>query len=306
MFQTQRTNITFQEDYLEIWVDTFLKERGSRHLSKRSVGFYREKLIPFTRFCETQAVKQVSQITPSLIREFLLFLESKGNNPGGIATFYRSIKAFLRWYWEETEPDYPNPIDKVKAPRVPEKLLEPVSYQDVLAMMDTCHNDLIGRRDRAMMLFLLDSGVRASELLGIQLSEVDIVSGQVFIRKTKGSVPRNIYLGENSLRSLRRYLKLRRDTCTALWITSDAHPLGYWGLREVMTRRAEIAHVPPPPLHSFRRWFAISFLRNGGSVFALQKAGGWKSLAAMRPYIKFNDSDIETAMREHSPIDNLR
>lgn len=51
---------------------------------------------------------------------------------------------------------------------------------------------------------------------------------------------------------------------------------------------------------------AVNFLRNGGTVFTLQRAGGWKSLQAMRPYIKMNENDIQTAMREHSPVDNLK
>lgn len=307
MYTTQRTTSNFlQQDYLLIWIEAFSKDRRARNLSKRTIQFYDEKLKAFTGFCEAQAITQVSQITPVAIREFLVLLEGKGNNPGGIHAFYRSLKAFMNWYWSEAEPDFPNPMLKVKAPRVPEKQLDAADHQDVLSMMETCENTLVGKRDKAIMLFLLDSGVRAKELLGIRMEDVDILSGEVHIKQTKGGVPRNVYLGATSLRALRRYLKIRKDNCPELWIKNDSQPLHFWGLVEIMRRRAEIAHVPQPSLHSFRRWWAVSFLRSGGTVFALQKAGGWKSFVAMRPYLKLMDSDIQKAMQDHSPVDNLK
>jgi hypothetical protein len=65
----QQTTLNFlQDDYLLVWVDAFLKDRRARNLTPGTVKFYQEKLQPFTNYCETEAVKQISQITPTLLR----------------------------------------------------------------------------------------------------------------------------------------------------------------------------------------------------------------------------------------------
>jgi site-specific recombinase XerD len=302
----QQTTLNFlQDDYLLIWVDAFLRDRRARNLTAGTVKFYQEKLQPFTNYCEAHAVKQISQITSTLIREFLLHLDDRGNNPGGIHACYRSLKAFLNWYWDEIEPDGRNPISRVSAPKVDIEPLDPANIEDVRKMIKFCANNMVGKRDKAMMLFLLDVGVRAFELLAINLDEIDVLTGEVFIRKGKGRKPRTVFLGSTSLKSVRQYLKLRRDNCNALWISKDKERLTYWGLVEVMRRRSEQAKVPKPSIHSFRYFFALTSLRNGMDVFSLQKAGGWASMAVMRRYLKQVDSDVETAMKRYSPVDNL-
>jgi integrase/recombinase XerD len=309
---TQRTTLPFlaQEDYLELLIETFLETKKAENVSAGTSQFYKQKLTSFNKYCLTQEIKTVSQISPSTIREYLLFLRGRGNNDGGVHAHFRSVRTFFKWYEREFEPEgWKNPVSKVKAPKVAVEPLEPASFEDVDRMMKACGNSLIGKRDRAILYVLLDSGVRASELLAIQLNEIDILGGQVFIRKGKGRKPRVIYLGEKSRRAVRQYLKLRKDHCPALWVTANTanggEPLSYWGLVSEIKRLAAKAKVPKPSIHSFRYFFALTSLRNGMDVFSLQKAGGWASLTVMRRYLKQVDSDVETAMKRYSPVDNL-
>jgi site-specific recombinase XerD len=295
-----------QEDCLEIALEGFLVSRKSENVAEGTIRYYREKLTKFNAFCLSQEIKQVSQIVPNTIREYLLFVRNKGNSDGNVHAHFRAIKAFLRWYEREFEPEgWTNPISKVKAPKVALEPLEPVAFEVVEKMMRACDNNLIGRRDKAMMLTLLDTGARANELLAIQLDEIDILTGQVFIRKGKGRKPRTVYLGEKSRKAVRRYLSLRNDNSPAVWITKAGEPLSYWGLVAVMRRRSEQAKVPTPSIHSFRYAFALASLRNGMDVFSLQKAGGWASMAVMRRYLKQTEADVEAAMKKFSPVDNL-
>jgi site-specific recombinase XerD len=87
----------FQDTYLLTWVDAFLLARRAQNLSKGTVEFYRKKLKYFTDYCEAQAVKEITQIDAGLLRQFLLTLEARGHNPGGIHAAYRTVKTFLRW-----------------------------------------------------------------------------------------------------------------------------------------------------------------------------------------------------------------
>jgi integrase/recombinase XerD len=80
----QRTIITYlQVDYLLVWIEAFLIDRKAQNMSKGTLGFYRCKLKNFSDFCEGKAVKNILQITTSLLREYLLEFETKGHNPGG-------------------------------------------------------------------------------------------------------------------------------------------------------------------------------------------------------------------------------
>jgi site-specific recombinase XerC len=79
--------------------------------------------------------------------------------------YYRALRAFLIWYEKEAEPDnWKNPIAKVKAPKVGKEILEPISLETVSALLRTCNASFLGVRDKALILFLLDTGARASEI----------------------------------------------------------------------------------------------------------------------------------------------
>jgi len=299
-------SVSQQDDYLMIWVEAFLIDRKAQNMSKGTLDFYRKKLKYFTDYCEAQAVKQISQITPTLLREFLLDLEHKGHNAGGIHAVYRTIKTFLRWWENEVEPDnWKNPINKVKAPRVNVELLEPVEMDDIHKMIDSCKDNLTGRRDKALLLFLLDTGVRASELISISTQDINFITGEVTIKQGKGKKDRRVYLGSKSRKALRTYLKLRRDGTNALWITNEGERPTYWGLRMIIKRRSSLAKVKAPQLHAFRRWFALTCLRTGMDVYSLQELMGHADLQILRRYLKQTDQDIREAHQRASPVDHI-
>jgi integrase/recombinase XerD len=123
----------------------------------------------------------------------------------------------LRWWENEVEPkDWSNPIRNVKAPKMSIEPLDPVDIEVVKAMMRVCPNNLTGHRDKAMMFFLLDTGVRARELMSINLEDMNLITGDVLVRVWKGRKPRTVYLGSKSRKALRAYLRLRHDHCDAL------------------------------------------------------------------------------------------
>lgn len=303
----QRTISTYlQDDYLLVWIEAFLIDRKAQNMSKGTLEFYQCKLKNFIDFCESKAVKNIMQITPSLLREYLLEFEIKGHNPGGCHAAYRTVKTFMRWWENEVEPkDWTNPIRKVKAPKMSVEPLDPVDIESVKAMMEVCSNNLTGMRDKAMMVFLLDTGVRASELVSINLEDVNSTTGDVLVRVGKGRKPRTVYLGSKSRKALRAYLKLRTDHCNALWITDDEERLTFWGVRNLMVRRANKAHVKTPQLHAFRRWFALSCLRAGMDVYSLQQLMGHADLQVLSRYLKQTNQDIREAHHRASPVDGL-
>ena len=120
------------------------------------------------------------------------------HNPGGVHAAYRVLKTFLRWYEQEAEPEgWKNPIAKIKAPKLAEEQLEPVSLTTVDQMTKACSSiDLLDLRDKALLFFLLDTGARASEVSAVDLADIDQVTGGVLIRKGKGRKTLNCFYGE--------------------------------------------------------------------------------------------------------------
>jgi site-specific recombinase XerD len=298
--------ITFsQQDYLPILVESFLIDRKSQGLSPDTIELYTKKLQSFIRYCERQSLTQVSQITSDFIRRYLLEL-SETHNPGGVHACFRPLRTMLYWIEEEElMPDgWKNPIKRVKAPKLPIDPIEPIQIEEINLLLKTCQTNYSGMRDKAMILGLLDTGVRAKEFLNINLEDVDLATGAVMIRQGKGRKPRMVFLGRKSIRAIRKYLRYRKDNHPALWVYTHGERMTYSALRCFLRRRAEqigIKEIPTP--HDFRRAFALVMLRNGVDIFALQKLMGHSDLQILRRYLAQTDQDIHNAHMRGSPVD---
>jgi site-specific recombinase XerD len=181
------------DDYLLTWFEAFLIDRKARGLAEGTLRFYRIKFKLFTDFCETQVVTQIHQITPTLLRQYLLYLEETGHNEGCQHAAYRTLRAFLYWFEDEDEPEgWKNPIRKVKAPKEPTEPIDPVPLDTVSRMIKVCERGTFtGDRDAAILLCLLDTGARAGEFLAINLNDINQARGDILIRARQGEKTAN-------------------------------------------------------------------------------------------------------------------
>jgi integrase/recombinase XerD len=288
------------------WANSFLVAKRAEGLALRTCSFYKEKLVTFTTYCEHRNINTVEVITPDLLREFFLHLEEAGHNPGGVHAYFRTVKVFLKWYERENEPlGWRNPITKVKAPKVPDEPLEPVEMADVDAMLQTCREGRMEDRDRAILLTLLDTGARATELCNIDLADLDPMTGSLLIRQGKGRKPRTVFAGQRTRRALRAYLRHRGGALGPLFLSRVGERLDYDGLRDIIQRRARDAGITPPPLHAFRRAFALAMLRNGADLLTLQRLMGHADLSLLQRYAKQTVDDLRAVHGQASPVDRL-
>jgi site-specific recombinase XerD len=302
--QTTINNSSF--DSIPDWANAFYQARKVERVSPHTLTFYKQQLGHFLRFCDGQVISQMGELTPDVIRRFLLAHEESGHNPGGIHAVYRVVKTFLRWYEAEAEPpNWKNPIKKVKAPKLPQELLLPVSMEHVDALLATCDKSFMGLRDAAIIITLLDTGVRAGELASIKVSDINLITGEVRIQLGKGSKGRIVFLGKNARKIVRRYMRVHPGG-NALFVAADGERLEYLGLRGVMLRRAKAAGITPPSLHSFRRAFALNCLRSGMDIYTLQRLMGHASLDILRRYLAQTTADLQDAHDKFSPADQLK
>jgi integrase/recombinase XerD len=223
----------------------------------------------------------------------------------------------------------PNPAKEIAPPKFPQHVIQTFTKDDIEKLIKSCvysreakTNDRkafvmrrpSGNRDQAIILTLLDTGLRATELCSLTVEDVDLKTGKVNIRHgigggAKGGKGRVTYLGKVARKSVWRYLATREDGSdpkAPLFISAGVRPFTRDSLRILIRRlgeRAGLTHVHP---HKFRHTFAILSLRSGGDVFTLQSLLGHGSLDMVRHYAQIAEVDVENAHRKASPVDNWR
>ena len=297
-------SILEEETDIQTWAEAFLIDRKVRDVSPHTIIFYREKLANFIKYCHAQQITQIIQITPNILRQYILYLEETNHNSGGRAAYYRAVRAFLYWWEDEFEPaDWKNPIRKVKAPRIPQEPLDPVEISVVKKMIEVCPNSFHGLRDKAIILALLDTGMRANELLSVNLEDIDLVTGDILVRSGKGRKSRYVFIGKLTRKAVRVYVRKRKDPSNALWVSVDGSRLHYDTFRRMLERRANNAGVQRPTAHSFRRAFALNMLRSGVDIYSLAKLMGHSGISVLQRYLKHTTEDTRAAHHKGSPID---
>lgn len=298
------------KQYLAIAIDSFLNDRKSRNRSPHTIRFYRNYLNAFEKYAASQGDTSIQAIDATFLRTYLLLI-SQDHNPGGVHGTYRSLHAFFLWVEkEELMPaEWKNPIHRVDAPFVPEKIIEPVSYEDIQALLVTCKDsDFFDKRDKSIIFFLLDTGARAQEVCDINLDDLELNSGKVIIREGKGRKPRYVFINRTTIKAVRAYLRLRDDhQSSALFVSKTNERLTYDGLRQIIQRRSKVACLKKEPtLHDFRRQFALSMLNNGADIFSLQRLMGHKDISILRRYLAQTTEDIRIAHEKCSPVENYQ
>jgi site-specific recombinase XerD len=294
-------------------LEEFILDRRARNVTPRTVQWYQYNLATWSDFLSAQGIQTTHAVTPALLRRFLLELADKQHNAGGIFNIFSSVKAFINWYRAEYAPaDWENPLKRVKSPKRPTDLIEPIELSDFQALLKTCDTKtFLGSRDQAMLLTLLDTGVRRQECTNLNYGDVDTQTGQVTVRMGKGQKSRFVFLGNRARKALVNYLRRRAEkdagvTADApLWLTSTGERLTKSGLREIIRRRANKAGIPEPGLHDFRRAFAVNSLRAGMDVVTLSRLLGHTNLATVQRYLALVKDDLAASHAKHGVVDTM-
>lgn len=206
--------------------------------------------------------------------------------PSTLSLDYRALQQFWRWAVEEDEVDR-SPMEKMKPPRVPDAPVPIVPAEDFRRLLRTAEGkDFTSRRDLAILLTLYDTGVRAGELLGLRLADVDL-RGRLTYVTGKGGHVRAVRFGARAAVALDRYLRLRRGHRYAddpLFWLGQRGAIDYSTMALMLARRSDAAGLPRIHAHQFRHTFAHEYLAAGGSETDLQRLAGWRSPLMLRRY----------------------
>lgn len=275
----------------------FLLDCQGRNLRPATIDTYRRQLRFFATYAQ---VEDLVDVTPAIIRAYLVRELGRGLSPASVQTAVRTLRVFFNWAVAEGMIEA-SPMANVKAPRADEPDPDSFSVGEVRRLLDDATP-----RDRALLLFLLDTGARMSEAAAVVDSDIDFNLGSVRLTRTKTRRPRSVFLGSHTTAALLRYMERRPGGAGgALWRRQgDGLPLSAGGLQEAIKRLGRRANVQPCAPHRFRRTCALWSLRAGMDSEALVGILGHTSRQMLRHYARLRDEDLRRAHARHGPVDH--
>lgn len=292
-----------------------------RDFSTNTVNDYSLTFRRLTEFVgRTRDLKDVSSDD---INRFLNHLRDDLElSPKSILNAWIALSSF--WTWVERDLGLSHVIrGKVNRPRPRRRLsasYTEAEIRDLLAACEKCagwdrvHGQRLEvkrpsmLRDRALILVLLDTGIRASELTALKMRDYEPKRGQLIIHHGKGDKKRVVFLGSAAKQGVWRYLATRPGAKQddPLFATREGAHMQRTGLRLLIFRIGQRAGVPDAGVHRFRHTFAVNFLRNGGNLLALQDLLGHERMDTVRIYAKQAEVDLERQQKGASPADRWK
>lgn len=302
----------------------FLLFKEAAGLSHRTLTLYRQHL---TRAATHLGDPPLERMTTADIQRHLAWLRTDYRpqrltgddaplSSQSVRNAWTALKSF--WAWVSLTLDMPDIMagGKVPRPKATNAERTPLTQDEVKALLASIQPRRAARarsgyyylrdlRDKAVILLLLDTGIRSGELCAATIGDLHLKSGQLQVTG-KGAKHRRVFLGQNSRAAVWQYLQERPDggdPAAPLFVGNTGRALGLSWLRKHLHQLGERVGIDDCHPHRFRYTFAIQYLRNGGDVFTLQTLLGHSSLKMVRYYLQVAQSDVEAAHRRASPVD---
>ena len=317
-----RSTVEIATADLEWFAEGWLLDSDMRQLSAQTVAarrFLIDKLLWFLHR------NQLTLCGSSELRAFLAYVsrghetpEGRWGNPanrdrvkpGTVHTYHGNLRTLFRFLVAEGTLEE-SPMEALRAPVVRKDQVQPFTPEQLEALLAAAKRSRHPRRDELILLFLLDTGARASELCSLRVRDLDLTARRCTVLG-KGNKSRALCFGARTTRALWAYLRAEeRDPDTPLFTADAGHQPGEAltrsGLLQLIKRLGKSAGVECARCspHTFRHTFAVSFLRNGGNVFTLKELLGHTTLAMVNRYVVLAQADLENQHRQFSPVDRM-
>jgi site-specific recombinase XerD len=277
----------------------FTLSRQSMRVSPATLQFYKYTTGYFLNWLETQSVQSPAEVTARHVRAYIAELSVRELSDWTLNGHARAIRTMLKfWHAEKYLPD----LVTFEMPKVAKKRLPVLTADEVAAVVKACPTP----RDKAIILLMVDTGLRRSEVTALNWQDVDFTTGLILVKRGKGGKARSAVVGTTARRALLAYRRtLAPPADTAPLIQSKGTRFTGTGLLQVFRRLRANTGIYITP-HSLRRTFVILSLRSGMDVLHLQALLGHSTLDMVQHYAQMLDEDLLQAHNAYSPIDNLQ
>ncbi len=283
---------------LEHALKEFLLSLKADGLSQATQEWYQWLL---TAFVDAHYGLAVSEIKPHDVRAYIVEIRSRHYAADTVAAHIRAQHRF--WKWAAAEYNLPNPMRGVKYPARRQPQPKAANLEDLEAMFQAAGEGAYGARNRAMLLFMLDTGCRAAGLINLRLADVDFEARRALVTE-KGSKTRFVVFTELTARLLKEWMQYRADDVPVMFYDlKTKKPLKRNGLYQMfrrVARRAGIEGRFNP--HSLRHTFAREYIINGGDLATLARLLGHRDVSTtVSHYAIFTDAEIAEKHERFSP-----
>lgn len=308
--ERNQPKIEIEPEDFETSLHMFLRDCKIRNLSEHTVKYYRNELIAFRNMLEKQGISTYPEdITLKTLKDhvILYMMEKLNRKESSINTRLRAIRAFFNFLEKEgmiTE----NPVRDLSLLKQKKTVIETFTREQLHAILrQPDQSTFTGFRDYTIMLLLIETGIRARELVSLSVSDIRWEDSQILV-DGKGNKERLVPIQTTMKRQLKKYVAVRGDIPSdALFVTIDNTPLSRRQLQtriQKYGRMANIKNVRCSP-HTFRHTFAKMAVQNGADVFSLQAVLGHASLEMVRNYVNLFSTDVYESHKRFSPLEKL-
>ena len=288
-------------------IDAFI---GYMHENRQTSGnteaAYTRDLCKLMDYVQQQGVRSFAEVTRELVQAYVSELEVQGRKAATISRFLASAKAFFSWQVTEgIRTD--NPTKGLKSPKVEKKPPEILTQEEIKRLLDQPSSNAPKElRDKAMMELLYATGIRVSELISLELDDVNLWLEYVVCRD--GYKERTVPFGAMAKQAIQLYLEKSRPQlvgdadCKLLFTNCSGEPMsrqGFWKIVKYYGKQAGIEGEITP--HTLRHSFAAHLLGNGADLKSVQELMGHSDISTTQVYMQLSDRKIREVYKKAHP-----
>ena len=290
------------EKQIQLFLEFIQKDKK---LSDNTLQSYKRDICQFSQYLD-QNQKEYLKLEESDIKTYLQYLTATGKKASTVSRSLASIRSFYQFAVRNKliEAD---PTEKIQSPKIEKRVPSVLTAQEVELLLEQPKSvDLKGTRDKAMLEMAYATGMRVTEIISLDIDDVNLEEGYVVCRT--GPKQRNIPLGSMSLKALTEYIERAREilikdeTVRALFVNINGQRLtrqGFWKIVKYYKEQAHISKDITP--HVLRHSFATHLLQNGADLKAIQTMLGHSDISSTQVYMQFQDEGLKNIYRKAHP-----
>ena len=276
-----------------------------RRTSENTAVSYERDLKKLSRYFADHGIQNVEQVTHTGLNSYILFLEKQGRKPSTISRNIASLKAFFQYLHKDGYVKQ-NAAEELKAPKVEKKAPAILSEEDTMRLLEQAKGDSPKElRDRAMLELLYATGIRVSELISLELTDINLQMEYITCRD--GGKERIIPFGTVARQALEQYLKegrsaLSKEDGRYLFTNCSGQAMsrqGFFKLIKSYGKKAGITGELTP--HTLRHSFAVHLVSNGADIRSVQEMLGHSDISTTQMYAQIGQNRMREVYAKTHP-----
>lgn len=291
------------EGHIEEFASYLVETRGS---SENTTASYKRDLCSFVRFLEESGIDDIKMVNRTNVMAYIYDLQRQDKAPATISRNAASIRAYFV-YLNKMKIVEGNPAEGLETPKVEKKMPSVLTLDEVEKLLDQPDiSEIKGIRDKAMLEVLYATGMRVTELISLNVSDINIEMEYLSCRSADRI--RIIPLGSKALEAVDLYMQkarmsmLRDEEEKALFVNCFGHPMtrqGFWKIIKGYAKKAGIKTEITP--HMLRHSFAVHLIENGADIQSVQEMMGHSDISTTQMYARFNKSRLKEVYNKTHP-----